>query len=289
MMLDKYKDEIINLYCKGGYSLIGIAEMCGVTHKTVCSSLKSWGIDIDNYNVKTKVYIPKELLSDMYISGQTQEQIAAFFNCSRASIRLRLQRLGLIRNDPNGAEFRRKVLPRDEIIKLYKDGFSCAEISAMFGVSSSVVYSRLVSWGIGRRNFTDANLMRYCRGVVVNRNSTYGKGRYYNTPNQGKRWMRSMWEVAVANYLSSRNIDWCYEYRYLFLDDGSKYLPDFYIPIENRYIEVKGWKTTSTMRKFIVASKSYNIELWDKSKLLELGLVDRRGVVTKERMKKCAN
>ncbi len=279
MILDKYKETTIDLYCNGGYSAVGISKLFNVNNKTVMNSLRRWGVEKSDYNLYSKVYIPADALTDLYRSGKTQAEIAAIFNCSRGAVRYRLRKLGIIKNDPNGARFRRKQLPKEMIINLYNSGLSCKEIADKLDVSYSVIYSRLKSWNVKTRNFTESNLVRYERGIVCNISTPRGKGAYYDTPHQGRRWLRSSWETAVADYLNSVGKRWYYEYKCLTLDNGIKYLPDFYLPEENKYIEVKGWKTPESMRKYNLAKNIYNIELWDRVKLFELGIVDKGGYV----------
>ena len=50
---------------------------------------------------------------------------------------------------------------------------------------------------------------------------------------------RSSWEANYARYLNYRGIEWKYEEEYFETLYG-KYTPDFYLPREDKYIEVKG-------------------------------------------------
>jgi len=53
-------------------------------------------------------------------------------------------------------------------------------------------------------------------------------------------WMRSGIERDVARFLDSRKIDWLYESkRFWLLEMGNTYLPDFYLPNLDVYLEVK--------------------------------------------------
>jgi hypothetical protein len=54
-------------------------------------------------------------------------------------------------------------------------------------------------------------------------------------------YLRSTWELAVADYLFDRNIDYTYEAKLFDLGDGLRYRPDFYIPSIDLHIEVKGY------------------------------------------------
>lgn len=52
--------------------------------------------------------------------------------------------------------------------------------------------------------------------------------------------MRSEWEVKVAKFFDEHNIKWYYEFlRFNF--GFCTYMPDFYLPEYNTWVEVKGW------------------------------------------------
>jgi len=53
-------------------------------------------------------------------------------------------------------------------------------------------------------------------------------------------YFRSRLEARWAVYFDSLGIDYIYEPQGFFLDDGSKYLPDFYLPDFKTFVEVKG-------------------------------------------------
>lgn len=50
---------------------------------------------------------------------------------------------------------------------------------------------------------------------------------------------RSKWEAELAKYLDSKSIRWYYEWKRFYFKDCS-YLPDFYLPDYDLYVEVKG-------------------------------------------------
>lgn len=55
--------------------------------------------------------------------------------------------------------------------------------------------------------------------------------------------VRGKWELNVAKRLNELGILWIKNQRISYMKDGVKkwYNPDFYLPISNEYIEVKGW------------------------------------------------
>lgn len=107
---------------------------------------------------------------------------------------------------------------------------------------------------------------------------TWGKRSFYITPNQGKVCMRSGWEVKTADYLTLNNVDWYYENEWLDLGN-TKYLPDFYLPKLNVYIEVKGRKKGSDIEKVVSARKFGNkVFLWDAEELFKRGIIKNTGI-----------
>ena len=89
--------------------------------------------------------------------------------------------------------------------------------------------------------------------------------------NGREQFFRSRWEANAARLLDYLKIKWEYEVK-TFWFDGIKrgtrsYTPDFYLPDENKYIEVKGWMDKKSLTRMKRMAKYYpeiKIELWDK-------------------------
>ena len=78
------------------------------------------------------------------------------------------------------------------------------------------------------------------KGVGKN-NFMYGKPCPHNRSGYYKNiFFRSSWEITVAKLLDDENILWKYENKRFFFNRVT-YLPDFYLPEYNLYIEVKGF------------------------------------------------
>ena len=74
-----------------------------------------------------------------------------------------------------------------------------------------------------------------------------GKGSYYNGI-----WLRSSWEIKIAEWLDKQKWKWLYEPKRFELRDRT-YCPDFYLPDLNMWWEIKGWfhkKHQETIRQF---------------------------------------
>lgn len=77
--------------------------------------------------------------------------------------------------------------------------------------------------------------------------AAHGKGAYCKGI-----WMRSTWEIEIAKWLDKQGWKWLYEPKRFELKDRT-YSPDFYLPEQNVYWEVKGWfheRHQETIRQF---------------------------------------
>lgn len=89
-------------------------------------------------------------------------------------------------------------------------------------------------------------------------------------------WLRSSWELAAARYLDSIGAVWDYEPESIRLPNGDAYLPDFRLET-GAFIEVKGYMDEKDASKISRAREmGYAVEVWDKTKLDELGILPRR-------------
>lgn len=96
-------------------------------------------------------------------------------------------------------------------------------------------------WTIEQRQ----NLSKRLKGVNggYRENSNRWKGLYVIVDNQ-KIWLDSSYELRFVNLLTKFNIKWVRNYEkfeYTHIGENRKYIPDFYIPEIDQWIEVKGW------------------------------------------------
>jgi hypothetical protein len=86
------------------------------------------------------------------------------------------------------------------------------------------------------------------------------QGSWYRTKYNGVNgsfWMRSSWEVAFAYWLDNSGVRWQYESKRFCLGKGRFYTPDFYLPVQNEYVELKGWLTKKDEKKIELFRKLY--------------------------------
>lgn len=132
------------------------------------------------------------------------------------------------------------------------------------------------SWNAGLTKFTNASVASTAE-KQIGRIPDYNKYRAHYDGPKGKYLMRSKWEVAYAEWMDRQNIDWQYEPRWFNLG-GTSYTPDFYLPAEDRYVEIKGRMTEENARKLKLFAERYpQIELTvlQRAELTAMGLLDK--------------
>lgn len=82
--------------------------------------------------------------------------------------------------------------------------------------------------------------------------------------------MRSSFEVMAAIAMDQMGIKWMYEPK-LFKFGRIWYVPDFYLPLEGKWVEVKGRMTKRGRIKIAAFKKAgYKLEIWRQKKLEKL-------------------
>ncbi|GJQ43998.1 MAG: hypothetical protein JETCAE03_34960 [Ignavibacteriaceae bacterium] len=91
----------------------------------------------------------------------------------------------------------------------------------------------------------------------------------------GKVKLDGSWELKVAQYLDENKINWKrnkQRFDYINLKNKkSTYCPDFYLKDEDKFIEVKGYKTDLDECKW--SQFPEKLEIWDKKRLKELNIL----------------
>lgn len=243
--LDGKKDEIIQMY-RDGYKQAKIAEYFNISQTAISTRLRKWKASNSDGNRFIRIDIPKSILYDLYWNKKMHPaQIGNKFGCSIGTVQHRMKEYGIPTRTKSQARM--------------------GKLNPIYNVGHSQK---------ARNKMSEA----FVNGRRMGFNSHWGNGSYYDTPNQGRKWMRSGWEIKTADYLTSKNINWYYEYRWLKISYGMNYLPDFYLPDKDKYIEVKGRKKERDLKKFKLAQQKYNIELWDGEELLKRGIIDNCGI-----------
>lgn len=102
-------------------------------------------------------------------------------------------------------------------------------------------------------------------------------------------WMRSTYEARFARFLDNIGVEWSYEPKHFSVLNGTKtYLPDFYVPLVDAFIEVKGWWRDDAKEKFddfVASNPSLRYALIDHQvlKSLEKGEVSLEACIVSSR------
>jgi len=100
----------------------------------------------------------------------------------------------------------------------------------------------------------------------------FSYGCYYESPLQGKVYLRSSYELKYAKYLDSKNILWMYEMETFDLG-GTTYTPDFFLPKTEEFIEIKGFMREMAQEKIDMFLEQYpwDLKILYKEDLIKLG------------------
>lgn len=104
-----------------------------------------------------------------------------------------------------------------------------------------------------------------------------GKRDLYESPYQGKILLRSSYELAYAKYLDSICEPWFYEI-WVFDLGNTSYIPDFYLPRKNTFIEIKGYMHKEAQKKINQFLEEYpheQLKVLYKTDLIKLGCAVR--------------
>jgi hypothetical protein len=243
----------------------------------------------------------REEITSLYNEGKKQTEIAQYFDVSQTAISTRLRKWGL--SNPDGNRFIRfEEIDEETVRRMYWDEeMHPVQIAKKYGCHKQVVVNRMKEWGIPLRTKSQARVgkLNPIYGVGHTKDTckkmsdafdngkrssfgysgNWGKVNLYKTPNQGIVKMRSGWEAKTADYLTDNGIDWYYESVWLELP-GTKYLPDFYLPEYNIFIEVKGRLNDRGIEKVISSRQMGNkILLWDAEELLKRKIINNPGTM----------
>ena len=105
-----------------------------------------------------------------------------------------------------------------------------------------------------------------------------GRFYLYQSPLQGEIKLNHSWELAYAEYLDFYGEPWyheCKTFEFEFNNKQTSYTPDFYLPLEKRYVEIKGRWIRDSEQKFNRFKQQYpeiKIDLLMKKDLKKLGI-----------------
>jgi len=149
----------------------------------------------------------------------------------------------------------------------------------MFGRTLSDLTKQKISNKHKNKVLTEAHKKKISKKMKGTRkgkdNPMFNKVTTSKRGNYNGIYMRSSWEIAYAKYLDKNNIKWQYEPEHFEIEDTC-YTPDFYLPKQDLYIEIKGWWRDNAKKRFELFKQIYSekkIQVLMKPELQKLGVL----------------
>lgn len=258
---------------------------------------KKQKISLSNLQLCEKIQDLKEAIISYYTEDKKLEDVVAYFKHNIIPMALRLW--GANNSDCN--RFIRVHIPKEDLYNMYWiEKKHPVYIAEKYNCSIGTVVDNMHNYDISLRTKSEARMgdlnpiykvghtkeargkmsQAFVNGRTIGYSTCWGKTSKYNTPNQGIVTMRSTWEVRVADYLTELDKDWLYEPYTFKLTEAVSYRPDFYIPEDDLYIEVKGRLLPKDIIKIdTFRALGFNLFLWGREELEDLYLINSSGKI----------
>jgi len=116
------------------------------------------------------------------------------------------------------------------------------------------------NWGKGLTKHTDVRIRKISDAKVGKMPASFTFRVDYTRPDGTVVTMRSNWELAYAQWMTARGIEWRYEAKTFPFEMGGEktsYTPDFYLPAYNEFVEVKGYYSEVNRAKMLAFYETY--------------------------------
>lgn len=153
--VDAQKNDVIRLY-ESGYEVHQIANRLGVSHTSIWSRLKSWGIRIQSRQQRIADY-QKSKIVELYSARHPISEISESLGIARHVIARKLREWSVPRVSPiyrtNPAERQQTAdvsldLFRRTITQMHLDGIECRDIARMLNARAIDVQAKIIEWGV---------------------------------------------------------------------------------------------------------------------------------------------
>lgn len=230
-----------------GKKISEIAEAMGRCEASIICHLNKAGI-------KKRFTFDKHIdaIRSRYEAGESGNEIAASLGIKITALYAMMRRFGIPiremsaakkgRPNPKGRAFTPEQ--EQEVCRRYMAGESQSAIARYFGVSPCSV----------QRCREDHNLPIQPRQYTT---SFSTRSLIYTSPHGRRCTFRSSWEIEFAKKLDQDGIDWAYESHSFLLSDGGYFIPDFWVPDWNVFIEIKGYMREDAAVKLAMFRREY--------------------------------
>lgn len=271
------KANVIALY-QAGYTIEKIVDLMKLSRAQVHILVHQDGLYRDKPWSETEILI----LENIYKQSQYDvdiNRVARQLQRSRASVAKMANKLGITNsNAPNRPE----TVERSRATLQLKFAFGYQHPRGMLGKNhSEETKQRLRGPRPSLRRPKSAREKRNIalaavRRLTKNPSSIYSRTKCGKREDLGDRFFRSAWEANIARWLTAEGKQWEYEsktFEFPVRKGTRFYTPDFYLPSEDRYIEVKGWwddKSKTRMRRMAKYYRDVRIEIIDKDRYRDI-------------------
>lgn len=247
---DSFIKEVVEFYKRGPVTLEAVGERFNVSRDVVMDILKSE--NINRYGAVILRDIRSKDKFDTFLESDTVKRLLEDYKANGGCIR------GISKKYLIARRTLRKILDTCGII--IKDGVSA------------------------KREVTSVKLSKGIRGDRYGKTPPVGAGKCRWYSYNGVKYQGS-WEFLTGLWLKESGKRFlCHTdvKRFEYVKDGVNrtYCPDFYLPDEDRYLEVKGYFTEADKEKIrqVIATHGIDVEVVDKGKMASLGIfgVDKR-------------
>lgn len=148
-------EEMKRLYEEELLSIMKIGEIAGCSKSTVSRRLSDQGVDV-NFRALYTLNITKEEMKRLYVEeGKSVYEIAEIAGCNYPNISLHLKEMGVEKRPPE-IEYKFDY-SKEEIVQMYVDGKSSAEIGDIIGGSGATVLNYLKDFSVDIRSAEEVN------------------------------------------------------------------------------------------------------------------------------------
>lgn len=259
--LDDADEKVIVSAYTSGKTIEQIAKLKTISVSCVQAVLKRNNVDARSggwYRFRDETVL--EDIRTRYLNNEGAATIARAYGASPDAIISVLRRLGVKLRSRKDLEISFSREDTERILELYDGGRTSIELGARYGVCSATIIKAIRANG----------------GTI---RSSKGAARYGFVDKIGRKFcFRSTWERATAEFFDQNDVVWDYEVEAYDLDDGSTYLPDFFIYEDGELkliVEVKGHYDNRSRTKVAGFRRCYSsipIEVWRKEELRAKGL-----------------
>lgn len=163
----------------------------------------------------------------------------------------------------------------------YNKGYSKPDLKEEFGLDTKTIYNYFKKNGLKLRDISDALSNAILKGKAKIPCSNMYKSGWHVTWENKRVFYRSSYELGYAKYLDKKSIPYDMEFkRFVYYNTNENKnriaIPDFYLPLENKIVEIKSKYTYDEIemndkkKKYIYLG--YDFELLFKKDLKKLGI-----------------